>query len=152
VEDSEDNQVDWGVPKFLKVSGETNESAEANGQFECKCEVKLNSGEEVNEHFKSCYQMFIDYGNIMKSFISLKEAASSEPKLQNNLRSLLTFWKTEVEEAFKLKSLDESVSMEFRSDRGSAMRLPVPRNYIQTSPSPSANPSFISANVTDFDS
>ena len=45
------------------------ESAEVDGQFECNCKAKLNSSDEVNDHFKSCYQMFVDYGNIMKAYM-----------------------------------------------------------------------------------
>ena len=51
--------------------------------------AKLNGGVEVNEHFKSCYQMFPIYGNFMKAFMQLKESAKSEPKLQVNLHILV---------------------------------------------------------------
>ena len=57
--------------------------------FECKCGSKLSSSDEIDEHFKSCYQMFLVYGNLMKAFTGLLESAKEESKLQINLCMLL---------------------------------------------------------------
>lgn len=126
-------------------------------QFECKCNTKLNGSVEVNEHFKSCYQMFVVYGSFMKSFMSLKEQATSEPKLQNNLYTLLKQLTAEIEECFSSLVKKESQEMEFEvpsTARNSAFRLPVPRNYIPTSPKvQSANTSSVeseSVSVSEF--
>ena len=76
------NSVGW---EFLEVPPQKSDCDAGSDQektgrlFECKCNAKLNSSGEVNEHFKTCYQMFLGYGNFMKSFMQLKESAANEP-------------------------------------------------------------------------
>ena len=93
--------------------------------FECGCGKNIHGSKEITRHFTTCYEIFRDYGSVMKAFLFQKSKARGDLIRTMNLFTLLQTLLSEIEQ-----SLAPLGSIDFiRESLQKPMKLPVPGNH-----------------------